>query len=118
MFGTKATGPATNTKPETSFDELLMRKHNLDQEIAERQDTEVEGLKTKVFTVASALGITVAELFGIKTGDQQPRKRKQKLTAKYRDPEQPENTWTGKGRAPKWLQEKLDLGATKDEFLA
>ena len=69
MFGTKATGPATTTKPETSFDELLLRKHSIDQEIADRQDTEVEGLKTKVLTVASALGITVAELFGIKTAD-------------------------------------------------
>ena len=116
MFGTKATGPATSTKPETSFDELLLRKHSLDQEIAERQDTEVEGLKTKVLTVASALGITVAELFGIKTAEQQARKRKQKLTAKFRDPEQPESTWTGKGRVPKWLQEKMDQGAKLEEF--
>ena len=93
-----------------------MRKHYLDQEIAERQDTEVESLKTKVITVASALGITVAELFGIKTGDQQPRKRKQKLVVKYRDPEQAESTWTGQGRTPKWLQEKLDQGAKLEEF--
>ena len=99
-----------------SFDELLIRKNSLDQEIAERQDTEVESLKTKVATVASALGITVAELFGIKTGDHHPRKRKQKVEVKYRDPDEPENTWTGKGRAPKWLQEKLDQGATKEQF--
>ena len=45
------------------------------------------------------------------------RKTKRPPKTKYRDPEHPENTWTGKGRPPKWLQEKLDQGLTKDQFL-
>ena len=115
MFNKKAGGLVTNIKPATSFDELLLKKHNLDQEIAERQETEVETLKTKVVTVASALGITVAELFGIKT-EAHPRRRKQSAKIKYRDPHEPDNTWTGKGRPPKWMQEKLDAGAQKEDF--
>ena len=114
MFSKKATGPHTN-KPESSFDELLLKKHDLDQEIAERQETEVETLKTKVTTVASALGITVAELFGIKT-EAHPKRRKQSAKIKYRDPAEPDNTWTGKGRPPKWMQEKLDAGGQKEHF--
>ncbi len=36
---------------------------------------------------------------------------------KYRDPEKPENTWAGKGKQPGWLKEKLEAGASLDDFL-
>ena len=98
------------------FDELIDIKRALDLEILGRQDKEVETLKVKITTVAAALGVSVAELFGIKT-EAVERKTKRPPKAKYRDPDHPENTWTGKGRPPKWLQEKLDQGATKDQFL-
>ena len=98
------------------FDVLLDKKRNLDLEILGRHDKEIEALKLKVTTVADALGVSVAELLGIK-GETEPRRRKRAARAKYRDPENAENTWTGRGKPPKWLQEKLDQGASKDEFL-
>ena len=99
-----------------AFDALLNKKRNLDLEILGRHDKEIEALKLKVTTVANALGITVEELLGIKS-DAEPRRRKRAARAKYRDPENAENTWIGKGKPPKWLQEKLYQGASKDEFL-
>ena len=110
MFGKSKKEPA-----KLGFDELLDRKRQLDLEIAGRQDSEVENLKAKVNAVTDALGISVAELFGIK-GEAEPRRRKQAPRIKYRDPEHPQNTWTGKGKPPKWLQEKLEQGATKEQF--
>jgi len=109
-------GKAKTTEAELSFDQLIERKRNLDLAIAGRQDAEVENLKTKVLAVTDALGITVAELFGIKA-ETVTRRRKAAPKAKYRDPDHPENTWTGKGKPPKWLQEKLDQGASKERFL-
>ena len=97
------------------FDELIELKRNLDLEIAGRQSAEIENLKTKVSTVTDALGISIAELFGIKD-EAAPRRRKPVARIKYRDPAHPENTWTGKGKPPKWLQEKLDQGANKEQF--
>ena len=105
-------GPASGL----SFDELINKKRNLDLEIASRQDAEVEQLKDKVTTVCDALGITVVELFGIKS-EGPVKRRKPAAKVKYRDPDYPDNTWTGKGKPPKWLQEKLDQGAAKDQFL-
>ncbi len=99
-----------------AFDELLDRKRQLDLEIAARQDTEVETLRSKVATVADALGVTVAELFGIRGEPAERRPKKRRETVKYRDPENADNTWTGKGRPPRWMQEKLDQGATKEQF--
>lgn len=98
-----------------SFDELIGLKRDVDLEIAGRQIAEIENLKSKVTTVTDALGITVAELFGIK-GEVEPRRRKPALRIKYRDPEYPDHTWADKGKPPKWLQDKLDQGARKEQF--
>ncbi len=35
---------------------------------------------------------------------------------KFRDPGNPTNTWTGRGRKPKWLVTALDNGADLQEF--
>ena len=83
--------------------------------IVNRQNSQIVSVEIFQLTVASALGITVAELFGIKT-EAHSKRRKQSVKIKYRDPAEPDNTWTGKGRPPKWMQEKLDAGAQKEDF--
>lgn len=35
---------------------------------------------------------------------------------RFRDTANPENTWSGRGRAPKWLQAYIDAGRQIDEF--
>lgn len=40
-----------------------------------------------------------------------------KAEAKYRDPDAPHNTWSGRGKLPRWLQEKMDAGRDRDEFM-
>ena len=109
-------GKSKKESEQLAFNELLDKKRTLDLEILGRHDKEIEALKVKVTTVADALGVSVAELFGIKS-ETEPRRRKRATRAKYRDLENAENTWTGRGKPPKWLQEKLDQGASKDEFL-
>ena len=74
---------------------------------------------TPATAAASALGIPVAELFGIHVPVvtvPEPRKTRRAPKVRYRDPESPDNTWTGRGRPPKWLQEKIDQGAEKEAF--
>lgn len=45
----------------------------------------------------------------------QPTKRTQ-VEAKYRHPENPKLTWTGRGRKPVWIAEALDAGKSLDDF--
>jgi DNA-binding protein H-NS len=35
---------------------------------------------------------------------------------RYRDPRNPFNTWSGRGKAPPWLQELLDKGRKLEDF--
>lgn len=41
---------------------------------------------------------------------------KKLVPVKYRNPSRHEETWTGRGKHPKWLQRELDNGHSVDEF--
>lgn len=41
---------------------------------------------------------------------------KPKAPAKYRNPENPEQTWTGRGRKPQWLVDAVAEGADLSSF--
>lgn len=43
--------------------------------------------------------------------------RRRRVQPKYRDPENPHNTWSGRGHMAAWLREKLEAGANMDDFL-
>ena len=40
-----------------------------------------------------------------------------KIAAKYRDPDNPQNTWAARGAIPRWMAEKIDEGAKREDFL-
>lgn len=62
--------------------------------------------------LAASIGVTV-EI----TDDKKSRKSSSAVAAKYANPANPNETWTGRGLAPKWMKELLDQGRNKDEFL-
>ena len=39
-----------------------------------------------------------------------------KAEPKYRHPENPDLTWTGRGRKPSWIAEALEAGKSLDDF--
>ncbi|SER82426.1 DNA-binding protein H-NS [Tranquillimonas rosea] len=40
----------------------------------------------------------------------------QKNPPKYRNPDDPKKTWTGRGRQPAWIKEALDSGRSLEDF--
>lgn len=73
-------------------------------------------LRRQVELTASSLGISVAELVGL----EKPTKSKRtggKVAPKYRNPANPEQTWTGRGQKPVWLRERMEKGARLEDFL-
>jgi DNA-binding protein H-NS len=43
--------------------------------------------------------------------------RRSEIAPKYRNPENPSETWSGRGREPKWLQHQIAEGKSKEDFL-
>ena len=76
------------------------------------------GVKRQVLSLVKKAGYTLEELFGTKPGSA-PRTAKPKGAAKksggkvppkYRNPAQPSETWTGRGKHPRWMAELLKQG--------
>lgn len=60
---------------------------------------------------ARQFGFTMAELTGTKI----PRQRSASV-AKYANPANPSDTWTGRGRKPKWFMEAIESGKTEADM--
>ncbi|MFV0409677.1 MAG: H-NS family nucleoid-associated regulatory protein [Paracoccus sp. (in: a-proteobacteria)] len=56
-------------------------------------------------------GFSLNELTGTKAG-----RRTQKIAAKYANPTNASETWTGRGRRPRWVQEALDSGRSLEDL--
>ena len=57
------------------------------------------------------MGFSLAEL----TGAASPRKRTAS-TAKYANPANPSDTWSGRGRKPRWFESALEAGKSVDDL--
>lgn len=102
--------------------ELLAQQADLARKIAAAQSESRESAIKQIVQIAAENGITLQDIqsaLGVKARATTPaasEKVSKQVAAKYRNPVSGE-TWTGRGLAPRWLREKLDQGATKEQFL-
>jgi DNA-binding protein H-NS len=78
---------------------------------AARESSKAE-LKAKIDKLLEGSDFTIAELYGFKT----KRGRGGKSSAKYANPDDPSQTYSGRGRRPFWLLAKLKKGASLEDF--
>ncbi len=87
-----------------SLEDLVELSEETSKLITEKQEEAKSDLKAKMEELASASGMTVEEILGIKQ-DEDGRKGKRKSPKpKYYNPEDPAQTWSGRGRMPLWLR--------------
>jgi DNA-binding protein H-NS len=88
-----------------TFEQLRTLSREVASLIAQRRHEALERLREE----ASILGFTASELLPSTSA-----KRKINGAPKYSDGNG--NSWTGKGKRPGWLQEKLDEGHSLQDF--
>jgi DNA-binding protein H-NS len=90
--------------------DLLELEARVKKAIAVAKERERMEIKQKIEEMASSSGFSVNELFS-------GRSTKGKTVApKYMNPDNKSETWTGRGRKPRWLSAKLDKGAKLEDF--
>lgn len=85
----------------------------------------IGAVRSKIVKYAKNEGYTIAELFGgapaAGRGAARPAARKTrklgKVAPKYRNPGNPKETWSGRGKQPRWLAALVAKGRKPDEFL-
>jgi DNA-binding protein H-NS len=94
-----------------SYKELVEARDAIEAALAKRKDEERAEVKRKIAELAGESGFEITELFGGKRGG-----RKAASGAKYRNPKDTSQTWTGRGRKPNWLVEAVSQGAKLESF--
>ncbi|GGY07242.1 H-NS histone family protein [Paludibacterium paludis] len=90
--------------------ELLTLKSDLEQEIKRREHDAKDKARKQIVEIAKTYGLSVEDVLA-KTGT-----TRKPVEAKYRHPDHPELTWTGRGRKPVWVQELLASGKTMEDL--
>jgi DNA-binding protein H-NS len=95
-----------------SLKELVALEAKLKSAIEMARVKEGAALKQKMADLAETHGFSVSELFG---GGKLVR-QKSISVAKYANPSDKSDTWTGRGRKPNWLVTRLKKGAQLSDF--
>ena len=82
--------------------------------LEQKREERIAELKAQVEADKARTAATEAELAALCPA---PVKMVNPSKPKYQDPAKPECTWAGKGKQPGWLKEKLESGASLDDFL-
>jgi DNA-binding protein H-NS len=104
--------------PKLSPAALRTKIEKLQKQLAAAEANKAPAIKT-IFALMKRLGITLDELVSAKSGKNEnstvkTRLARRKVSVKYRDSNG--NTWTGRGKTPRWLVEAEKAGKNRDAF--
>lgn len=90
-----------------SVKELRDFMQKAEKQIETRKKTELKSVRQQVKEIIKDNGYTPADIFPALKANMKPTST---VAAKYCNPEDPEQTWTGRGRKPKWVEAQLQKG--------
>ncbi|UGB45437.1 H-NS histone family protein [Frateuria edaphi] len=77
----------------------------------------IQEVRTKIEGLLKSAGLTIDDVYP-RRGGQGGKGPKAAVAPKYRNPENPAQTWSGRGKRPLWLSEALKKkGVTADSML-
>ena len=94
-----------------SLAELTQMQARIERLKVDKQNAERLALRKRLTDIAKEHGFDIHDLFDGR------RRVKGSVAVKYRDPDNPANTWTGRGRPPRWLAAAMTTGKSRDDFL-
>ena len=95
-----------------TYKELQAQIESLQQQAEAQRKAEIASVIADIRAKMDEFGITLADL-----GTRRSSGAKGSTVApKYRHPQTGE-TWSGRGKMPRWLQAAVDAGQSKDSFL-
>lgn len=95
--------------------ELEQLRADVDKAIVASHKKEKKEALAAAQKAAAEFGFSLEELTSKRAG--RGAAKGTKAEAKYMDPENPTNTWTGKGRQPNWFKTAVANGKSPDDLL-
>ena len=100
---------------ELSLEELLDLQVQVKQGLEKQKDSAI----TEIVSTMKAMGIgidEVAKFHTVPVATTKTGKGGYTRSPKYRNPLDPNQTWGGVGKMPKWFKEQLDSGVDKESM--
>lgn len=98
-----------------TYQELLAQKADLEKQIENARKQELTDAIAQIRSLMSQYGLTIADLGGKAGGGKASATKGSKVAPKYRNQATGE-TWTGRGRQPKWVEQALASGKTLEDL--
>lgn len=84
--------------------------------IAQKKEQELNDAYDNIVKIAEGVGLTLEELVA-RGGKNAKATARKPVAARYRNPDNAEESWTGRGKQPRWLSAKIAAGAKIEDFL-
>ena len=95
-----------------SLEELQSLARDIEAEVVSRREADRERVLNQMRELAGSLGMTLEEVVRGEKG------KGSTVLAKYRHPDNPALTWSGRGKRPIWINEALASGKTLEDLAA
>jgi len=95
----------------------LAQLRDLQAQVAEqfkaREKGEIDNVRKQIVELARSVGMTPEEVLNVKGG----QKTTKPVAARYRNPADAEQVWSGRGRQPRWVKEYVETPGNTIESL-
>ncbi|MDS4030240.1 MAG: H-NS histone family protein [Candidatus Contendobacter sp.] len=85
-----------------SIEQLKTLIEKAQNSIEQKKASEIEAIRERMVEMAKRVDMAPEEVLNYSSRKRRPGK------PKYRNPNDPEKTWTGRGKPPRWLKEMAD----------
>jgi len=103
-----------------SLEDLVALQKEIASLITQKQADQKQKLAEQFKELAEKSGLQLGDISWQEEAEKsakKPERKKKKYHPKYRNPESPEQTWTGLGMKPRWVRALLEQGKTMDDLL-
>lgn len=97
-----------------SYDELIDLQKRVELALENKKAGRVEELRSQFGDLAASAGLSLEEVIGRAVGGRGGKRGK--VPIKYINPKDRSQTWTGRGRTPRWLVDAMKKGAKRESF--
>jgi DNA-binding protein H-NS len=98
-----------------TYAQLSELRERIEAAMEAAKAAEKDKLRAEMEAMAAKAGLSLSEVVG--RSGHQAKAKGTKVAAKYRNPRNPEETWAGRGRQPRWLVAALKRGQKLESFL-
>jgi DNA-binding protein H-NS len=99
-----------------SIQELQELAREIENEIVTRREQDRERVLQQMRELAASVGMTLEDFLRQERGRGRAAVPAGGVAVKYRHPDDPGLTWSGRGKRPNWVNDALDSGKTLDDL--